>query len=94
MAQVATGSRDEARYHLTYKCDGCLYNAICMREAAESRSLALVPFMTMRDRAALERHGVATVEQLAALKGLPPKGDYVSPLAGAGRSGPDRGARR
>ena len=34
-----------------YKCDGCLYNALCMREAAEAEALALVPFMSMRDRA-------------------------------------------
>ena len=82
--QVAAGPREEARFHLTYKCDGCLYNALCMREAAEAESLALVPFMSMRDRGALERHGVTTVRELAALKGLPPKGDYTSPLPGRG----------
>lgn len=80
VARVAAGPREDARFHLTYKCDGCLYNALCMREAAESESLALVPFLSQRDRAALEEHGVTTVRELAALKGLPEKGDYTSPL--------------
>src|SRR5262245_6201038 len=79
-AEVAAGPREAARFHLSYKCDGCLYNALCMREAAEAESLALVPFMTMRDRAALERHGITTVRALAELKGLPARGDYTSPL--------------
>ena len=57
-ARVAAGPREDARFHLSYKCDGCLYNALCMRDAAEGEGLALVPFMTMRDRGALERHGV------------------------------------
>lgn len=80
VARVAVGPREDARFHLTYKCDGCLYNALCMREAAETESLALVPFLSQRDRAALEEHGVRTVQELAALKGLPAKGDYTSPL--------------
>jgi hypothetical protein len=80
LAEVAAGPREAARFHLSYKCDGCLYNALCMREAAEAESLSLVPFMTMRDRAALERHGIATVRELAELKGLPARGDYTSPL--------------
>jgi hypothetical protein len=79
--RVAAGAREDARFHLSYKCDGCLYNALCMREAAEGESLALVPFMTLRDRAALERHGVQTVSELAELKRLPPRGDYTSPLS-------------
>ncbi|HXF97938.1 MAG TPA: AAA domain-containing protein [Gaiellaceae bacterium] len=78
---VAAGSREQARFHLTYKCDGCLYNALCMREAAEGETLALVPFLSSRDRTALERHGVRSLLDLARLKGLPPPGDYEAPLA-------------
>jgi len=33
-ARIADASREEARFHLTYKCDGCLYNALCTREAS------------------------------------------------------------
>lgn len=80
VAQVAAGPREEARFHLGYKCDGCLYNALCMREAAQVEGLALVPFMSMRDKRALEEHGVTTVRELAGLKGLPSQGDYTSPL--------------
>lgn len=83
-AAVASAPRDEARFHLSYKCDGCLYNALCMREAAAAGGLALVPFMSMRDKTALERHGVTSVGELAALKGLPVKGDYTSPLPDVG----------
>jgi Cdc6-like AAA superfamily ATPase len=86
VAKFAAGPRDGARFHLSYKCDGCLYNALCMREAAQADSLALVPFMTMRDRAALERHGISTVRELAELKGLPARGDYTSPLPVEGDS--------
>lgn len=78
--RIAAAERADARYHLTYKCDGCPYNALCMREAAETEGLALVPFMNQRDRAALERHGVTTVSELADVKGIPARGDYSSPL--------------
>lgn len=80
VARIAGSAREDARFHLSYKCDGCLYNALCMRDAADGEGLELVPFMTMRDRGALERHGVHTVQALAELKGLPAKGDYSSPL--------------
>jgi hypothetical protein len=80
VAQVAAGPREDARFHLGYKCDGCLYNALCMREAARAEGLALVPFMSMRDKGALEEHGITTIRELAELKGLPAKGDYTSPL--------------
>jgi hypothetical protein len=80
LVAVAAGQREAARFQLTYKCDGCLYNALCMRDAAETESLALVPFLSARDRAALEEHGVSTVREVAGLKGLPARGDYSSPL--------------
>ncbi|MDR7420796.1 MAG: PD-(D/E)XK nuclease family protein, partial [Armatimonadota bacterium] len=72
--RVAGSPREDTRFHLTYKCDGCVYNALCMREAAETESLALVPFMTLRDRTILEREGVRDVRALARLKELPPDG--------------------
>ena len=83
VAQVAGGPREDARFHLTYKCDGCLYNALCMREAAEAESLALVPFMSMRDRGALERHGVTTRARARRAQGAAGEGRLH--LAAAGR---------
>jgi hypothetical protein len=83
LTTVAGGPREEARFTLSYKCDGCLYNALCMREAANAEGLALVPFMTSRDRVALERHGVVGLRELAELKGLPARGDYTAPLPAA-----------
>jgi hypothetical protein len=80
VSRIADGSREEARFHLTYKCDGCLYNALCTREAAERESVELVSFMSQRDRLALERHGVSDVTALATLKDLPAKGSNASAL--------------
>ncbi|HWO69859.1 MAG TPA: AAA domain-containing protein, partial [Actinomycetota bacterium] len=74
VSRIARARREEARFHLTYKCDGCVYNALCMREAAETDSLALVPFMSLRDRSVLEREGVRDLRLLARLEELPPDG--------------------
>lgn len=77
VARIARARRREAPYHLTYKCDGCEFNALCMREAAETESLTLVPFMSPRDRVALERAGVRDVRTLALLKELPRHGEQM-----------------
>ena len=74
VTRIASADREEARFHLSYKCDGCLYNALCMRAAADGATTALVPFMSQRDRLALARNGVNALEQLAGLKELPAKG--------------------
>jgi hypothetical protein len=55
-------------FHLTYKCDGCLYNEYCLKRAAEDDDLSLIPHLTQQDKGALQRAGVATTRQLAALK--------------------------
>ena len=84
LARVAAGPREDARFHLTYKCDGCLYNALCMREAAEGESLALVPFMThARSRARWRSTACDSVRELAELKGLPAQGDYTLTASGS-----------
>ena len=72
--RIAAAPASEAPYHLSYKCDGCLYNALCTRDAAETNSTALVPFLSQRDRGALERHGIRGLEDLARLKQLPEPG--------------------
>ena len=64
-------------YHLTYKCDGCLYNEFCMKWSAEHDDLSLLPHLETAEKSALSRAGIATMRQLATLKDLP---------AGDGRS--------
>src|SRR5215216_3386965 len=57
-------------FHLTYKCDGCLYNEFCMKRSAETDDLSLLPHLTEQDKRALQRNGVSTTADLAALKDL------------------------
>ena len=57
-------------FHLTYKCDGCLYNEFCMKRSAETDDLSLLPHLTEQDKRALQRNGISTIGELAALKDL------------------------
>jgi len=61
-------------FHLTYKCDGCLYNEFCMKQSAESDNLSLLPHLTDQDKSVLQREGITTVTELATLKDLRRKG--------------------
>ena len=61
-------------FHLTYKCDGCLYNEFCMKRSAEDDDLSLLPHLTEQDKRALQRGGITTVRELGALKDLHRKG--------------------
>lgn len=54
-------------WHLTYKCDGCLYNEFCMKWAAAHDDLSLLPYLTEQDKQGLLRAGVATTRELAML---------------------------
>ena len=60
----------EVPFHLTTKCDGCLYNEFCMKRSAETDDLSLLPHLTEQDKRALQRNGVPTTADLAALKDL------------------------
>jgi hypothetical protein len=55
-------------WHLTYKCDGCLYNEFCLKWAAEHDDLSLLPHLTEQDKTALLQNGIATTTELAHLK--------------------------
>lgn len=61
---------EELPYHLTHKCDGCLYNEFCMKWTAERDDLSLVPHLTALEKESLRRKGVDTVFDLAHLKEL------------------------
>lgn len=67
-ARVAAGDFAAIPFHLSYKCDGCLYNEFCLKWCAERDDLSLLPHLTAQDKGALERAGLVTTRQLATLK--------------------------
>ncbi len=80
--RIAGTPFDELFYHLTYKCDGCLYTEFCMKSAAEHDDLSLLPHLSPDEKVALQRGGVGAMRELATLKTLPPAGaDGTRPSA-------------
>lgn len=63
-------------FHLNYKCDGCLYNQICMYDTAERMDLSLTPYLTAIDKRVLNKSGVTTLPALASLMDLPTSGSF------------------
>jgi hypothetical protein len=72
--RVAEAPFESVPFHLTYKCDGCLYNEFCMKWSAERDDLSLLPHVTSQDKGALRRAGVTRVRDLAKLKEFRPDG--------------------
>jgi hypothetical protein len=56
-----------ADYHLSAKCDGCPYNAVCFIDSAERQDLSLIPLLTATEKRALQRQGLTHVRQVATL---------------------------
>ncbi len=68
VANVVAATRfADIPWHLTYKCDGCLYNEFCMKWAAEHDDLSLLPHLTEHEKRGLARAGIATTRDLAHL---------------------------
>ncbi|NTV64183.1 MAG: DNA helicase, partial [Oscillochloris sp.] len=67
-AEVATAPFEQLSFHLTQKCDGCLYNEFCMRWAAEHDDLSLIPYLSDTEKNVLCASGVTTTRDLAMLK--------------------------
>lgn len=65
---VATAPFEELPYHLSYKCDGCLYNEFCMKWSADRDDLSLLPYLADHEKNALRRAGVSATAEVAALK--------------------------
>jgi hypothetical protein len=81
--RVAQADFADVPFSLSFKCDGCLYNEWCMKDAAEREDLSLLPYMTGVEKEALRRAGVTTIQALAALK------DFSSPSPGTPGQKPD-----
>ncbi|MEI6045135.1 MAG: AAA family ATPase, partial [Chloroflexota bacterium] len=71
LARVDSTPFEDLHYYLNQKCDGCLFNPVCMVESAERQDVALVPFLESADKRVLVEHGIRTVSDLAHLKVLP-----------------------
>ncbi|MBX0328599.1 ATP-binding protein [Oscillochloris sp. ZM17-4] len=80
-ADVAAAPFAALAFHLTYKCDGCLYNEFCMKWAAEHDDLSLIPYLSDTEKNALRAGGVTTTSDLAGLKVFPDDSspDLVTP---------------
>jgi len=65
----------DAFYHLSYKCDGCMFNTICMHDSAERLDVALVPYITPVEKRVLNEAGVQRLPQLVELMNLPQGND-------------------
>lgn len=66
--QVAEAPFEDVPYHLSYRCDGCMYNEFCMKWTAEHDDLSLLPHLSALDKDALQQVGIATATHLAQLK--------------------------
>ncbi|MDP9363273.1 MAG: AAA domain-containing protein [Chloroflexota bacterium] len=78
-ARVAAAPFAEVPYHLTYKCDGCLYTEFCTKWSAEHDDLSLLPHLSDRDKNALHAAGPTRVAEVAHLKEPRPNGDPPDP---------------
>lgn len=67
-ARIAEAPFVELPFHLSYKCDGCLYNEFCLKWSAEHDDLSLLPHIADHEKNALRRAGVTTTAHLAGLK--------------------------
>jgi hypothetical protein len=94
--KIADAPFEDLPYHLSYKCDSCLYNEFCMKWSAEKEDLSLLPYMTARDKRALKNAGIHTVDALARLKNLtkPAQGEKTGAVELIPAAGQEALARR
>gem|GEM_PF-347170 len=79
-ANVAVAEFAALPFHLSEKCDGCLYNEFCMKWSAERDDLSLLPHLSANEKNALQRAGIKTMRELATLKELPEGSKELTPL--------------
>lgn len=76
--RIAGAEFDSLFYSLGAKCDSCLYQEFCFKDAHKSGDLSLVPHLTPRDKKALRSAGIRTAAGLAALKDYAPDGSLTT----------------
>ncbi len=65
---IADKPFEAVEFHLTKKCDTCVFAEFCLRDAAQRRDLSLLPYLTSVEKGALRAGGIADISDLAALK--------------------------
>jgi hypothetical protein len=65
---IADKDFEALAFHLSSKCDACIFSEFCLRSAAQSQDLSLLPYLTQVEKSALHKQGIRDVSQLAALK--------------------------
>ncbi|MBL8601566.1 MAG: AAA family ATPase [Myxococcales bacterium] len=84
VASVLEGKASEAAWHLHYRCEWCEYYDHCRAEAEATRSVSLVPYLTVGGRVHLRQlrpdaPPVETLDQLAAALDDDPEGRSLDP---------------
>lgn len=65
---IAAKEFETVEFHLTPKCDACVFAEFCLRDAAQTRDLSLLPYLTSVEKGALQKGGIGDIPALAALK--------------------------
>ena len=65
---IAEAPFESVEFHLTQKCDGCVFAEFCLQFSAKTRDLSLLPYLTSIEKGALKQHGIGDIPALAALK--------------------------
>ena len=66
-------------FSLSFKCDGCLFNAHCLHESNGAERLALVPHISAAETRLLLTEGIPTFRDLAALTRPAARGNTTAP---------------
>jgi hypothetical protein len=66
--RVLDADFDAIPFHLTYKCDGCVFNEFCMKRSAETDDLSFLPHITEQDKTNLRKSDITRIPQVAELK--------------------------
>lgn len=66
--RIAEQPFSDVPWSLGWQCDSCRYGPFCMREAAASDDLSLIPFLQPAEKSALRGCGVTTTAQLAQVR--------------------------
>jgi hypothetical protein len=76
--RVALAPFDTVPFHLSGRCDGCLYSEFCLAWSAQRDDLSLLPHLTPGDKRALERAEIRSTADLAGLKEPGAEGPLVA----------------
>ncbi len=65
---IAVKDFGAVEFHLTKKCDTCVFAEFCLKESAQTRDLSLLPYLTSVEKGALKAGGIGDIADLAQLK--------------------------